>query len=166
MIEQLIQLAKNLRAASARGEAPGLNDDEVSFYDARAANESAVQVLGEPQLAIIARGSGWRNGEAETIDWTLKQSVRAQLRLLVKRSCGSEVWLFASGGAGDGCGDRAGGGAIGAVDEARMAFCRGVHQVRQSVAAQERGREWRLMKKPRWHVMRRSRTRDTATRAR
>lgn len=55
VIEQHIQLAKDQRAASARGEAPGLNDDEVSFYDALATNESAVQVLGEPQLAIIAR---------------------------------------------------------------------------------------------------------------
>lgn len=85
VIEQLIQLAKDLRAANARGEAMGLNDDEVAFYDALAANESAVQVLGEPQLAMIARELVATVKKNVTIDWTLKQSVRAQLRVLVKR---------------------------------------------------------------------------------
>ncbi len=85
VIEALIQLAKDMRAAGSRGDALGLSDDEVAFYDALAANESAVQVLGEPQLAIIARELVATVKKNVTIDWTMRESVRAQLRVLVKR---------------------------------------------------------------------------------
>src|SRR5271157_4765750 len=55
VIEELIQLAKDMRAASARGEALKLSDDELAFYDALETNDSAVKVLGEPTLVKIAR---------------------------------------------------------------------------------------------------------------
>ena len=55
VIETLIQLAKDMRAAAARGEKLGLSDDELAFYDALEVNDSAVKVLGEPMLQKIAR---------------------------------------------------------------------------------------------------------------
>ena len=55
VIETLIQLAKDMRAAAARGEKLGLSDDELAFYDALEVNDSAVKVLGEPTLQKIAR---------------------------------------------------------------------------------------------------------------
>lgn len=85
VIEELIQLAKDLRAADARGEALGLNSDEVAFYDALGSNDSAVQVLGDEQLRVIARELVETVRKNVTIDWTVRESVRAQLRVLVKR---------------------------------------------------------------------------------
>ena len=55
VIEELIQLAKNMREASARGEVLGLSDDELAFYDALETNDSAVKVLGDETLRAIAR---------------------------------------------------------------------------------------------------------------
>jgi type I restriction enzyme R subunit len=85
VIEELIKLAKDMRAANARGDALGLTEDEVAFYDALEANDSAVKVLGDETLRMIARElvSTVRNNV--TIDWTLRENVRAQLRVLVKR---------------------------------------------------------------------------------
>jgi type I restriction enzyme R subunit len=54
VIEELIQLAKDIRAARQRGEETGLTDEEIAFYDALAENESARQVMGEPALRVIA----------------------------------------------------------------------------------------------------------------
>jgi type I restriction enzyme R subunit len=54
VLEELIQLAKDIRAARARGEETGLSEDEIAFYDALAENESARQVMGEPTLRVIA----------------------------------------------------------------------------------------------------------------
>jgi type I restriction enzyme R subunit len=54
VLEELIQLAKDIRAARSRGEETGLTDEEIAFYDALAENESARQVMGEPALRIIA----------------------------------------------------------------------------------------------------------------
>ena len=54
MLEELIQLAKDIRAARARGEETGLSDEEIAFYDALAENESAREVMGEPALRVIA----------------------------------------------------------------------------------------------------------------
>jgi type I restriction enzyme R subunit len=85
VIEELIRLAKELRDAGQRGETLGLNDDEMAFYDALAANESAVQVMGDQTLAIIARELVRRVRENATIDWTIKETVRAKMRVLVKR---------------------------------------------------------------------------------
>jgi len=85
VIEELIQLAKDMRAANARGEALKLSDDELAFYDALEVNDSAVKVLGEPTLAGIARELVATVKKNVTIDWTLRENVRAQLRVIVKR---------------------------------------------------------------------------------
>lgn len=85
VIEELIQLAKDMRAANARGEELGLSEDELAFYDALETNDSAVKVLGDDTLRAIAREllDGMRKNV--TIDWTLRENVRAQLRVMVKR---------------------------------------------------------------------------------
>lgn len=85
VIEELIQLAKHMRAASARGEQLGLSDDELAFYDALETNDSAVKVLGEPTLKAIARELVETVRKSVTIDWTIRENVRAQLRVYVKR---------------------------------------------------------------------------------
>jgi type I restriction enzyme R subunit len=85
VIEELIALAKDMRQATARGEALGLNDDEVAFYDALEVNDSAVKVLGEPTLKDIARELVVAVKSNVTIDWTIRDNVRAQLRVIVKR---------------------------------------------------------------------------------
>jgi type I restriction enzyme R subunit len=85
VIEELIQLAKDMRAASERGEALGLSDDEVAFYDALETNDSAVKVLGDDALRTIARELVATVRANVTIDWTVRENVRAQLRVLVKR---------------------------------------------------------------------------------
>ncbi len=85
VIEELIQLAKDMRQASQRGEALGLTDDEVAFYDALETNDSAVKVLGDEALRAIARELVTTVRANVTIDWTVRENVRAQLRVLVKR---------------------------------------------------------------------------------
>lgn len=74
-----------MREASRRGEALGLTDDEVAFYDALEANDSAVKVLGDENLRKIARELVAAVRANVTIDWTMRENVRAQLRVLVKR---------------------------------------------------------------------------------
>ena len=83
--EELIQLARELREAGARGEKLGLSDDEVAFYDALETNDSAVRVLGDETLRAIARELVQTVRNNVTIDWTLRENVRANLRRLVKR---------------------------------------------------------------------------------
>jgi type I restriction enzyme R subunit len=85
VIEELIQLAKDMRKAAQRGEDLGLNDDEVAFYDALETNDSAVKVLGNGALRTIARELVKTVRANVTIDWTVRENVRAQLRVLVKR---------------------------------------------------------------------------------
>jgi type I restriction enzyme R subunit len=85
VIDELILLAKDLQAAASRGEALGLNDDEVAFYDALGTNDSAVAVLGDEQLRTIARELVKTVKGKVTIDWTLRENVRAELRVAVKR---------------------------------------------------------------------------------
>ena len=85
VIEELIQLARELREASSRGEKLGLSEDELAFYDALGANDSAVQVLGDETLHAIARELVETVRGNVTIDWTLRENVRANLRRLVKR---------------------------------------------------------------------------------
>ncbi|MBX3408116.1 MAG: type I restriction endonuclease subunit R [Phycisphaeraceae bacterium] len=85
VIEELIGLAKEMREADRRGEALGLNEDEVAFYDALEVNDSAVKVLGEPTLQKIARELVESVRANTSIDWTVKESVRAKLRVIVKR---------------------------------------------------------------------------------
>ncbi|MDP9355453.1 MAG: type I restriction endonuclease subunit R [Chloroflexota bacterium] len=85
IIEALIELAREMREANARGERLGLSDDEVAFYDALGANDSAVQVLGDDQLRIIAREVADTVRNNVTIDWTVRENARANLRRLVRR---------------------------------------------------------------------------------
>lgn len=85
VIEELIGLAKEMNAAAKRGEELGLNDDEVAFYDALETNDSAVKVLGDDALRAIARELVEKVKSNVTIDWTMRENVRAQLRVLVKR---------------------------------------------------------------------------------
>jgi type I restriction enzyme, R subunit len=85
VIAQLIALAKEMREAHKRGESLGLSDDEIAFYDALEVNDSAVQVLGDDKLRLIARELVETVRKNTTIDWTLKESVKANLRRLVRR---------------------------------------------------------------------------------
>ena len=86
VIEELIELAKEMREANARGEELGLTDDELAFYDALETNDSAVKVLGDDDPARPSPASWWRpSAQNVTIDWTVRENVRAQLRVLVKR---------------------------------------------------------------------------------
>ena len=85
VLEELIQLAKDMRNASARGEGLGLTDDELAFYDALETNDSAVKILGDATLQAIARELVATVRTNVTIDWTLRENVRAHLRVLVKR---------------------------------------------------------------------------------
>jgi len=85
VIEELIGLAKDLREADRRGEDMGLSEDELAFYDALETNDSAVKVLGDETLRTIARELVAIVRKNVTIDWTVRENVRAQLRVLVKR---------------------------------------------------------------------------------
>ena len=85
VIEELIQLARELREASARDEKLGLSEDELAFYDALETNDSAVRVLGDETLHAIARELAETMRGNVTTDWTLRENVRANLRRLVKR---------------------------------------------------------------------------------
>jgi type I restriction enzyme, R subunit len=85
VIEELIALAKEMREANARGESLQLSEDELAFYDALETNDSAVKVLGDETLRIIAQELVRTVRANVTIDWTLRENVRAQLRVLVKR---------------------------------------------------------------------------------
>ena len=85
VIEELIELAKEMREANARGEQLGLSEDELAFYDALETNDSAVNVLGDETLCDIARQLVATVRSNVTIDWTLRENVRANLRRLVRR---------------------------------------------------------------------------------
>jgi type I restriction enzyme, R subunit len=85
VIEELIALAKEMREANARGEALRLTEDELAFYDALETNDSAVKVLGDETLRAIAQELVRTVRANVTIDWTMRENVRAQLRVIVKR---------------------------------------------------------------------------------
>lgn len=85
VIEELIELARETRQASERGEQLSLNDDELAFYDALESNDSTVQVLGDEKLRTIAREFVETVHNNVTIDWTLRGNVRANLRRHVRR---------------------------------------------------------------------------------
>jgi len=85
VIEELITLAKAMRQADKRGDKLGLTEDEVAFYDALEVNDSAVKVLGEPTLKAIAHELVRTIRKSVTIDWTQRESVRARIRVAVKR---------------------------------------------------------------------------------
>jgi type I restriction enzyme, R subunit len=85
VILELIEMAKKLREEDRRGEALGLTEDELAFYDALETNDSAVAVLGDATLRMIARELTATVRKNATIDWSQRESARANLRRLVKR---------------------------------------------------------------------------------
>jgi len=85
VMEELVEMAKKFRAAAQRGEQLGLNEDEVRFYDALATNESAVRELSDETLKKIAHELTENLRKNITVDWSQRESVRASLRLMVKR---------------------------------------------------------------------------------
>ena len=85
VIEELIQLAKEMREAQQRGDDLGMTDDEIAFYDALEVNDSAVKVLGDETLKTIAHELVEAVRRSVTIDWTVRENARAQIRVIVKR---------------------------------------------------------------------------------
>jgi len=85
IIEELIKLAKEMREARHRGDDLGLNEDEVAFYDALEVNDSAVEVLGDETLRIIAQELVVAVRRNVSIDWTVQDDARAHIRVIVKR---------------------------------------------------------------------------------
>ncbi|WP_031429743.1 type I restriction endonuclease subunit R [Methylomicrobium agile] len=85
VLQELIQLAKDIRAARQRGEEQGLSDEEIAFYDALAENESAVQAMGDDKLKVIAHELLVNLKSNISVDWAHRESARARLRVLVKR---------------------------------------------------------------------------------
>ena len=85
VIQELVDLAKEMREAAKRGDRLGLSDDELAFYDALGTNHSAVQDLGDETLKLIARELVATVRNNVSIDWQVKESVRAKLRVTIKR---------------------------------------------------------------------------------
>jgi type I restriction enzyme R subunit len=85
VVEELIAIAKEMRRASERGEKLGLTEEELAFYDALETNGSAVKVLGEAKLRAIARELTAAVRNNLSIDWTMRENLRAGLRVIVKR---------------------------------------------------------------------------------
>lgn len=85
VIEELIKLARESREAKDRGEQLGLNEDEAAFYDAPETNDSAVAVLGDDTLKAIAQALVVTVKGNATIDWNLRESARAKMRVMVER---------------------------------------------------------------------------------
>lgn len=85
VLQELIRLAKDIRAARQRGEESGLSDEEIAFYDALAENENAVQMMGDDKLRIIAHELLMSLRENVSVDWARRDSARAHMRVLVKR---------------------------------------------------------------------------------
>ena len=86
VIEELIKLAKEMREANQRGEKLGFTTEELAFYDALETNDSAIAVLGDEVLSKLARELADTVRQNATIDWTMKESARARLRVMVKRT--------------------------------------------------------------------------------
>jgi type I restriction enzyme R subunit len=85
VITELIDMAKTIRDSAQQGEELGLNPEEFAFYSALADNISAVEVMGNTQLAAIALELVQKMRQNVTLDWTVKESARARIRVLVKR---------------------------------------------------------------------------------
>ena len=85
VIQELIDLARDIRAAHRRGEEEGLSQEEISFYDALAQNESAVEVMGNDHLRVIAHELLSSLKSTASVDWQHRESARARMRVLVKR---------------------------------------------------------------------------------
>jgi len=85
VIQELIDLAKDIRAARQRGEDEGLSQEEIAFYDALAENESAVEVMGDEKLRVIAHELLANVKGTVSVDWAHRETARARMRVLVKR---------------------------------------------------------------------------------
>jgi type I restriction enzyme R subunit len=85
VIQELIGIAKDIRAARQRGEESGLTEEEIAFYDALAENNSAIQVMGDDKLKVIAHELLVSLKKNVSVDWAHRESARARLRVLVKR---------------------------------------------------------------------------------
>lgn len=85
VLQELIKLAKDIRASRQRGEEQGLSEDEIAFYDALADNEDAIQVMGDDKLKLIAHELLMSLRENVSVDWAHRESARARMRVLVKR---------------------------------------------------------------------------------
>jgi type I restriction enzyme, R subunit len=85
VLEELINLAKDIREARQRGEETGLSDEEIAFYDALAQNGSARDVMGEPKLRVIAHELVTSVKNTVTVDWMHREAARARMRVLVKK---------------------------------------------------------------------------------
>jgi type I restriction enzyme R subunit len=85
VLEELIKLAHQMKEADQRGVDLGLNEDEIAFYDALSANGGARQIMGDEKLKVIATELITKVRSSVTIDWTLRESARARIRVLVKR---------------------------------------------------------------------------------
>lgn len=85
VIDELIKLAKEIAADDTAADRLGLTKDEKAFYDALAANESAVKAMGDDKLKVIAAELITQVRKSVTIDWTLRESARAKIRVMVKR---------------------------------------------------------------------------------
>lgn len=85
MIQELVDMAKDLQTSVKRGDDLGLSEEELAFYDALAQNQSAVEVLGNEELRKIAHVLVEQLQKNVTVDWHLKESARAKLRVLVRR---------------------------------------------------------------------------------
>ena len=85
VLQELIELARDIHAADRRGEEEGLSQEEISFYDALAQNESAVDVMGNDHLRVIAHELLNSLRSNASVDWQHRESARARMRVLVKR---------------------------------------------------------------------------------
>jgi len=85
VLQELIQLAKDIRAARQRGEEQGLSDEEIAFYDPLAENENAVQMMGDDKLRLITHELLVSLRENVSVDWARRDAARARMRVLVKR---------------------------------------------------------------------------------
>jgi type I restriction enzyme R subunit len=85
VLEELLNLAREVRTAAERGEKLKMTEEEIAFYDALANNESAVKAMGDDKLKVIAAELVTRVRQSTTIDWTMRESARAAIRVMVKR---------------------------------------------------------------------------------
>ena len=86
IIEELIRIAKEVKDSDDDAKRLGLSQDELAFYDALETNDSAVKVLGDETLKIIAKEIADKVKRNATIDWTIRESARAKLMVLVRRT--------------------------------------------------------------------------------
>ena len=85
VLEELLNLAREVRKAAERGEKLKMTEEEIAFYDALANNESAVKAMGDDKLKVIAAELVTKVRQSTTIDWTMRESARAAIRVMVKR---------------------------------------------------------------------------------